>query len=1548
MVYIGLVSSANTIFQESLTNDVQIYTNESTPTFYIGASNASNYLQITPTQTSTSNLQIKANATISNLIITGTIWNSNANGVQDFSCNPVFKGKVTSDIFSGSGVLLTGLSSNNFISYRGTGDIVCYNNPLFDGISNIGNFSNAGQINASSFNGDGANIKNIGVGNITGTLIVPQGGTGTTTSTGNGSVVLNSNPIFNGMSNIGNFSNAGQIKASSFNGDGANITNLGVGNLTGTLTVPQGGTGTTTSTGVGSIVLNSNPTFNGMSNIGNFSNAGQINASSFNGDGANITNLTARNVVGTVSSASNITDTLLISQGGTGATSITGTGTNVLNSNPIFNGMSNIGNLSNAGQINAFNFVGDGASITNVGVENITGTLTVPQGGTGTTTSTGNGSVVLNSNPTFNGLSNIGTFVSKNYTTLGGVQLIDSAGNINVGAANIHAGVDGPVANGCTIVGNSSLGAPSSGIYGGIGTRITLWPGDMTNTPYGLGMEIGALWSVVPGGQTHVWYNGSSKAMTLNSTTLTTKNIVSSNIATSNLTLASGATVTGLSTSSITGILQVSQGGTGATSITGSGTNVLNSNPTFNVMSNIGNFSNAGQIITGASKINSVNQGQNISTTTTNNSIYTEYNDAQNTRFMVGVDGIGFGGVPNVGTIGTWTANDVRIATNQTERVRILASGNVGIGTSNPGRKLEVAGDITSYTIFLSGGYINTVNTGNVNSNLYLNTGGATTTILGPLSMNANNILNVGKMSSIGTIIPTGSNINDLGSSTNVWANVYATTFLGNATNITGNLAISQGGTGATSITGSGTNVLNSNPTFNVMSNIGNFSNAGQIITGASKINSVNQGQNISTTTTNNSIYTEYNDAQGTRFLIGIDGNGLNGGGSVGTCVIGSWSVSDIKISTNMLERFRITSAGNIGIGKTNPTQPLDVMGNIASTGTVSAASFSGNGSGLNNLNATTITGTLGVPQGGTGTTTSTGSGNVVLSINPTFNTLSNTGVLSNAGTIYAPTFVGALATTNITGTLTLSKGGTGLSTLSGTTGTTSSKLVLSDAPTFTGTVTATAFAGEGSGLTNLNANYIEVGTLLVARGGTGTTISTGSGNVVLNSNPIFNGMSNIGNFSNAGQIKASSFNGDGANITNIGAVNITGTLTVPQGGTGTTTSTGNGSVVLSINPTFNTLSNTGVLSNAGTIYAPTFSGALATTNITGTLALSQGGTGLATLSGTTGTTTSKLVLSDAPTFTGTVRMNQGANAQTHYLITSVVNNAVLTEYDDAQGTKFIIGIDGNGLNGGGSVGTCVIGSWSVSDVKIFTNMLERFRITSAGNVGIGKTNPTQPLDVMGNIASTGTVSAASFSGNGSGLNNLNATNITGTLALSQGGTGLATLSGTTGTTTSKLVLSDAPTFTGIVTGSDATFSNISTSNVTVYGADFAEYMYKSNINDSFESGEIVGIDLNGHLTKQYSSSYHFMVVSNSPGLIGSGFEQNKSLQETIGYCGRVKVNCSNAKVGQHIVPQVADDGSILAVSVDDDDITFIQYKKSVGRVISIEYGHAIIVVKSA
>ena len=103
-------------------------------------------------------------------------------------------------------------------------------------------------------------------------------------------------------------------------------------------------------------------------------------------------------------------------------------------------------------------------------------------------------------------------------------------------------------------------------------------------------------------------------------------------------------------------------------------------------------------------------------------------------------------------------------------------------------------------------------------------------------------------------------------------------------------------------------------------------------------------------------------------------------------------------------------------------------------------------------------------------------------------------------------------------------------------------------------TLSATNFIGTGTGLTALNASNLTSGTVAISQGGTGTTTSSGTGSNVLNTNPTITG---------------GTFSGTGTGLNALNASNLTsGTLAVSYGGTGTTTSSGTGSVVLNTNPT--------------------------------------------------------------------------------------------------------------------------------------------------------------------------------------------------------------------------------------------------------------------------------------------------------------------------------------------------------------------------------------------
>lgn len=93
--------------------------------------------------------------------------------------------------------------------------------------------------------------------------------------------------------------------------------------------------------------------------------------------------------------------------------------------------------------------------------------------------------------------------------------------------------------------------------------------------------------------------------------------------------------------------------------------------------------------------------------------------------------------------------------------------------------------------------------------------------------------------------------------------------------------------------------------------------------------------------------------------------------------------------------------SGKLAVGTTNPTKALEVVGDASFTGSVTAGSFVG---ALDAGNVTT--GTLAVLRGGTGVTTSTGTGSVVLSASPTISDQilfgnSNHGVGRNSSLTY-------------------------------------------------------------------------------------------------------------------------------------------------------------------------------------------------------------------------------------------------------------------------------------------------------------------------------------------------------------------------------------------------------------------------------------------------------------------------------------------------------------------------------------------------------------------
>ena len=183
--------------------------------------------------------------------------------------------------------------------------------------------------------------------------------------------------------------------------------------------VVSGGTGTTTSTGSGSVVLSTSPALT-TPNLGTPS-------------AATLTNATGLPLT------TGVTGTLPVANGGTGVTTSTGSGANVLSTSPVLT-TPNLGTPSAATLTNA-----TGLPLTT----GVTGTLPVTNGGTGVTTSTGTGANVLSASPALTGTPTSptaanGTNTTQIATTAFVQTAVGSLGGVPSGSVSAYAGSSAP------------------------------------------------------------------------------------------------------------------------------------------------------------------------------------------------------------------------------------------------------------------------------------------------------------------------------------------------------------------------------------------------------------------------------------------------------------------------------------------------------------------------------------------------------------------------------------------------------------------------------------------------------------------------------------------------------------------------------------------------------------------------------------------------------------------------------------------------------------------------------------------------------------------------------------------------------------------------------------------------------------------------------------------------------------------------------------------------------------------------------------------------
>jgi hypothetical protein len=635
-----------------------------------------------------------------------------------------------------------------------------------------------------------------------------------------------------------------------------------------------------------------------------------------------------------------------------------------------------------------------------------------------------------------------------------------------------------------------------------------------------------------------------------------------------------------------------------------------------------------------------------------------------------------------------------------------LLKANTGIGTTNPQVALHVFGNSIFTGIITASSF-----TGNI-------TGTATTA--NNLSDAAN--ITTGTISSSRLSGSYGIDITGTATTaTNLSDAANITTGTISSSRLLGTYGIDITGTATTATTALGFSTTASINTSGIITAF-KFSGDGSLLTNITASGSgvvvQNNGSTVGTAGT-----IDFTSNLSVSFGSGIATVSASGGSS------SQWTTYPAGISTT----------SNVGIGTTNPTASLDVIGNARVSGVVTATTFTGNLTGtattatnlsdaanittgtinkdrISNTNSLTVLGDLYVSNnisfGGSTTQLNTEQLNIV-----------DADIVLGIGTSFSPT------------DNTANHGGIAIASTEGT------PLVnLNIVPEETNPSTYKKimwFKGDaiGAGLTDAWLfNYgVGIGSTQVPYG-----VRLAVGGIQMTDSAI-TATTFTGNLS--GTATTATNLSDAANITTgtISSSRLSGSYGIDIIGTATTA---------------NNVSSTININTSGIITATQLDLSANASTDDSVLYLSGAPLGTSTRNGLLGI--GQLSFSDTDiiaNFTHNVNgyaqvvvqnKNSGANSSADIIVNND-RSAGTTYYGDfgINGTTFSGGgvfgdVDGTYLYAAG--GTLSLGSLNAYDVKIAANNTERVRVSAAGSVGIGTTNPSQTLHVQGNARITGAI----------------------------------------------------------------------------------------------------------------------------------------------------------------------------------------------------------------